>query len=72
MSLSNVAFVTGVPFDLCSFYVIQEEHAITLRSRRGPHARWTRIFPRGEIRKLKFEATPVARCEKPSAFAAAV
>ena len=50
----NVPFVPGMPFDLCSaFNVIQAEHAISYpRSRRGEHARWTRVFPQGEIRKL--------------------
>ena len=36
MPLRNVALVPGIPFDLCSFNVIQEEHVIAL-DREGAH-----------------------------------
>ena len=36
VTLRDVAFVPGVPFDLCSCNVIQEEHVVTL-DRTGAH-----------------------------------
>ena len=35
VTLRNVAFVPGVPFDLYSFNMIQQEHAITLDPTKG-------------------------------------
>ena len=71
MTLRNVSFVPGVPFDLCSFNVIQEEHVITL-DHKGAHMLDEGVF----LRKEKFgnyvEATRVARHEKLPALAAAV
>ena len=64
-------FVPGVPFDLCSFYMMQEEHVITY-DHEGVHT----PDGRGCLRKEGFgnhvEATRGARHEKPPAPAAAV
>ena len=72
MTLRNVAFVPGVFFDLCLFYVIDKEHVIT-PDREGAHM----LDGRVHFRKEKFgnyvEATRVAtRHEKPPELAAAV
>ena len=71
VTLRNVAFVPGVPFDLCSFNVIQEEHVITL-DHEGAHMLDGRVFFRKEKFGNYVEATRVARHEKPPALAAAV
>lgn len=70
MTLRNIAFVPRVPFDICSYNAIQEEHAITLHST-GVQI----IHGRALFRKEKFgncvEATKVVRHGNPPAHAAA-
>ena len=70
-TLRNVAFLPGVPFDLCSFNVAQEEQVITL-DHEGAHMLDGRVF----FRKEKFgnfaEATRVEIHKKPPALATAV
>ena len=71
VTLRNVTFVPGVPFDLCSFNVIQEKHVTTL-DHKGAYMLDGRVFFRKEKFGNYVEATRVARHEKPPALAAAV
>ena len=71
VTLTNVAYVPGVSFDLCSFNVIQEEHVITL-DHNGVHMLNGCVFFRKEMFGNYLEATRIARHEKPPASAAAV
>ena len=71
VTLTNVAFVPGVPFDLFSLNVIQEERVLTL-DHNGAHMLDGRVF----FHKKKFgnyvEATRKARHQKPPTLAAVV
>ena len=70
VTLRNVSYVPGVPFDL-SFNVIQEEQVITL-DHNGAHMLNGRVFFRkGKIGNY-VKVTGVARHEKPPALAAVV
>ena len=71
VTLRDVAFVPGVPFDLCSFNVIEEDQFITLDNA-GTHMLDGRMLFRKEKFGNYVEATRVARHERPSALAAAV
>ena len=71
MTPRYVAFVPGVPFDVCSFNVIQENHVITL-DHAGAHTLDGRVLFRKEKLGNYIEVTRVARHERPPALAAAV
>ena len=71
VTLRNVAFMPGVPFDLCSFPIIKEEHILTLDST-GTHILDGRVLFRKEKFGSYVEATRLARDENPSALAASV
>ena len=71
VTLRDVAFVPGVPFDLCSFNAIQEEHVITL-GHAGAHVLDGRVLFRKEKFGNYVEATRIARHGRPDALAAAV
>ena len=60
VALGDVAFVPGVPFDSCSFNVIQEEHVITL-DHAGAHMLDWRVLFRNEKFGNYVEATRIAR-----------
>lgn len=60
LTLRNVAFVAGDPFDLCSLNVIQKEHVIAL-DHKGAHMLDGRVFLRRDEFGIYVEATPVAR-----------
>ena len=67
MTLRNVAFVSRVPFEECSFKIIQEEHVITLDST-GAHMIDRRVR---ETIGHYVEATKVVRHANTPALAAA-
>ena len=68
VTLRDVAFVPGVPFDLCSFNVIQEEHVITL-DRTGVYMLDVRVlFCKGKFGNY-VKATRAERHERPPALA---
>ena len=52
VTLKNVAFVSGGPFDLRSFNVIPEEHVITLDQREARMLDGRVFFPQGEVQQL--------------------
>ena len=71
VTLKNVTFVPEVPFDLCSFDVIQEDRAITLE-KEGAHTFNGRVFSERRFLGNYIEATQVPRHENPLALASAV
>ena len=53
VTLGDVAFVPGVPFDLCSFNVIQEGHRISLDRTEIHMVDGRVIFRQGNVRQLR-------------------
>ena len=69
VTLRDVAFVPGVPFDLCSFNVIQEDHVITLDPTEVHMLDGDMLFRTGTFGNY-VDATRVAMHDRPPALAA--